>query len=376
MSLGTEFWDALKEGLHDSDDQFVKQVIPTGCPPIDRALGGMPDQGGFGTGRIHEIFGDWSTGKTAILYLWLISTQLRGGQAGLDEAEGGFEAEWYRSMGGVFEKGNPQSLRVNPECRTVEEFFDKRTTLVKKLKKVANPPLVAWGLDSIAALGTEKLEKEGLGGSRDMTKAFLMDQGTKRLIGHIYGLPIAFLGTNQTRKVVGAQPWEPTHTPGGRAWPYFSSTRIELKLDGGPKGHLILHDGEGIGRWVRGTVIKNKQAPPFRVFKVPIYNESGFPHPEFENELTLKGVDVDESLLEFYLGNKRATWGEDAQPYMQQAGPKVRLHAELFPDAATFYRREWKKVLEEYPHLRNYKPEDPIRPPKPKPTVKKKARKK
>jgi RecA/RadA recombinase len=360
MSENDAFKAAFKGALHDSvEGAWCGAVLPTGIVPVDRAL----VSGGFGEGRIHEIIGSWSTGKTALLYAWLIHVQtVLGGKSFLFEAEGGFGPDWYRMLGGLIGEDEPNSLMYFPDLATVEDFFDGVEKIVKvvKEKKIKVPIAIGW--DSIAATGTKHLQKQGVDGSRDMTKAFKMDQGTKRLVQMIQGTRIAVVATNQTRINVGAKDWEETHTPGGRAWPYFSSARIELKFAGGPAGSKILSDDAKIGRWIKGEVIKNKMGPPFRDFIVPIYTEEGHKHPTFDDMPTRVGIDNDEALMEFYLSNKRATFGEEKTKYVSGgAAGRYKLDPSIDPDQSAFYRKQWPAVLDRHPELRTFDPHTKVK---------------
>ena len=129
MSLNKDLKAAFKGALFDSQS-WTYEVLPTGCVPIDLAL----VCGGFGEGRIGEIFGSWSTGKTLILYRWLIETQRQGGKAFLFESEGGFHADWFVALGGIFGTGTEDDLLVIPNLKSVEQFFSGCDTIFKVLE--------------------------------------------------------------------------------------------------------------------------------------------------------------------------------------------------------------------------------------------------
>ena len=356
MGLSDDFKSAVKGALFSSlGENWHRSVSPTGCVPVDEAI----VAGGFGEGRTGEIFGPWSSGKSLVLYRWLIENQRRGGKSFLWEAEGAFDPDWFTQQGGVFGTGTEADLLVVPDLTTVEDFFDQVSKVIAVIKKSKFKEPVAIGLDSIAAMGTKHLEKEGLSGSRDMTKAFLMDQGTKRLLSEITGTRISVVATNQTRDKVGAQKWEDTHTPGGRAWPYGASVRLELEFDGGPSGSRILDaDGCAIGRMIRGQVVKNKLGPALRKFKLPIYTVAGAVHPELSGAITQVGVDGDEALLYYYLDNDHAVKtlpdGSKAR-FLVKKGSRIAFNPDLFEDDQSFYKKDWLSVLEANPILRTPK---------------------
>lgn len=379
MSLNDDLMKAFKGAMHNSaDGAWTGTFMPTGLIPVDQSLGSCTGAGGFGETRVHEIYGDWSTGKTIILYAWLINVQMAlGGKCILFEGEGGFAPQWYHDLGGILDKRDPRTLLYYPDLRTVEDFFDGVMKIIEVIKKSGYDKPVAIGLDSLASLGTKHLQKEGSKGSRDMTKAFEISQGLKWIVPHLQGTRISLVGTNHITKVVGAAKWEPANTPGGRAWPYYSSARIELRYDGGPVGSMITV-GEGkdtikVGRWVRGEIVKNKMASPFSKFKLPLYVKAGYPHPVFDNTLTKKGVDADEALLEWYLGPE-SRFGKEREPVLTMGGAgRISLNKALAV-TKTFYRREWLKILEAHPQLRTMNPFNPPTPPKP-PSKKKRTQK-
>ncbi len=349
MSLNDDFKRAFKGALFSSQ-AWTYEVLPTGCAPIDLAL----VCGGFGEGRVGEIFGSWSTGKTLVLYRWLIETQRNGGKAFLFESEGGFHADWFVALGGIFGTGTKDDLLVVPNLTSVEDFFDGVDTILKVLEtsKFKGPTAIGW--DSLAATGTKHLEKKGVKGSHAAKRALLISEGVTRLSGQITGTRVAVVNTNQTKIKMGAKEWDETHTPGGRAWPYICSTRLEVEFDGGPTGSKITDDdGEMIGRSIRGKVVKNKLGPPFGEFKFPVYTVAGVVHPVFEGVRTKVGIDCEEALLDWYLGNKKATFGEDHEHrFMTVAGAGyITLNEDVFGKVKKFRKKDWLKTLEAYPML-------------------------
>ena len=350
MSINDDFKSAFKGALFDSQ-KWTYEVLPTGCVPIDLAI----VAGGFGEGRIGEIFGSWSCAKTLVLYQWLIETQRRGGKTFLFESEGGFHADWFVSLGGVFGTGTDADLLVIPNLTSVEDFFSGCDKIIAVIEKTKYEGKVAIGWDSLAATATKLLDKKGVEGSHAAKKALVISEGVTRLSAQITGTRISVVNTNQTKIKMGSKDWEETHTPGGRAWPYMCSVRMELEFDGGPSGSKILDsNGDMIGRSIRGKIVKNKLGPPFREFKFPVYTEAGVPHPEFDGVLTTVGLDCDEALLYWYLGNTRAVFGEDKQRFMEvKGGGFIALNPNLFEDATKFRKKDWPKILESYPDLRD-----------------------
>jgi len=349
MSINDDFKSAFKGALFDSQ-KWTYEVLPTGCVPIDLAI----VAGGFGEGRTGEIFGDWSSGKTLILYQWLIETQKRGGKTFLFESEGGFHSDWFVALGGIFGTGTDADLLVFPKLKSVEDFFAGCDTIIKVIESTGFDAPVAIGWDSLAATGTKLLDKKGLEGSHAARRALLISEGVTRLSAQIEGTRIAVVNTNQTKVQMGAKDYDETHTPGGRAWPYMCSVRLEVQFDGGPAGSKILdEDGEMIGRSIRGVVVKNKLGPPFGKFKFPVYTIAGVKHPIFEGVRTRVGIDCEEALLEWYLGNKKASFGDDNEHrFMKVAGAGyITLNEDVFGKVKKFRKKDWLKTLEAYPML-------------------------
>lgn len=349
----SSFSKSLKKDFKDTmftEPKWEHRVIPTGVPAIDFAT----YAGGFGEGRITELFGPYSSGKSLLLYRWLIQNQLNGGLSFLYEAEGGFHEDFFRSMGGLFDTGSPHDLHLVPDLRSVEDFFDGVTAVIDKVKKAKLDVPVAIGWDSLAATSSKHVNSKKAGEGHAAKKAAVISEGASVLMSKLQGTRIALLNTNQIRVKPGAKDWEDTHTPGGKAWPYACSTRVELEFAGGPKGSQIIDEKTGImiGRMLRGCVVKNKLGPPMGKFRMPVYVQEGFPHPEFEDHETKVGIDLEECLFYWYAQNPLAVFGKDKQKFMESGGGGYySLHPDAFGEQRKFRKKEWLKVLEEVPML-------------------------
>lgn len=349
MSLNNDFKAAFKGALFSSQE-WTYEVLPTGCVPIDLAI----VAGGFGEGRTGEIFGNWSSGKTLILYQWLIENQKRGGKSFLFEAEGGFHTDWFVNLGGTFGTDSEKDLLVVPNLKSVEDFFDGCDRIIDVVKKSNFTGPVAIGWDSLAATATKLLDKKGVEGSHAAKKALIISEGTMKLSAQLTGTRISVVNTNQTRINLKGKDWEETHTPGGRQWPYMCSVRLEVKFDGGPTGSKIVdNNGVMIGRKIRGVVVKNKLGPPFGEFQFPVYVVPDVKHPIFEGARTKVGIDCEEALLDWYLGNPKATFGRDNEHRFMKVsgGGYVTLNPDVFGEVKKFRRKDWLTALEEYPML-------------------------
>lgn len=343
-----------------SDALWATDFVPTGIAALDAALGG-----GFARGRVHELYGNYSSGKTLALYHTLANNQKLGGESCLFESEGAFNPDFFRNVG-----GDPETLTLIPADK-VEDVFDGVLLICKEQEKqiaeakktkgaVAMPRMTVIGWDSIAATGTKHLFDAGMD-KRDMSKSGAMSQGTQLITTAAKECNVCIIGVNQVREAIGSKD-SATHTPGGQAWTFHASQRVELMYDGGSKTSLIFdrpllwqkpedtRGREEIGRRIRGYVTKNKCASPFARFTLPIYTYPGRPHPLYDRETKL-GVDIEEMLFDFYLTGRF---------YLPDGGRVIHipspgyysLHPMLDPAQQKFREKAWLDILEMIPSLR------------------------
>jgi RecA/RadA recombinase len=342
-------FDNIQTKIYKGMDVFWHtDFLQTGIPSVDFILGG-----GFGYGRLAEIFGGWSSGKTMLLYMALANNQRQVSKMGrkgisiLSESEGAYDPEFYRALG-----GDPEQLNLI-QIERVEQFFEIAVKLCKNATKLKDDTPLCLGWDSIAETGTQHLQDEGVAGTRDMTKAFLMDQGAKLLSNHAKKARIAVIATNQTRDKIGSMD-SATHTPGGRGWPFACSQRIELKFDGGSKTSSIYAEDTTtkIGRWTKVEVVKNKLAVPFGECSLPIYLREGYEHPIFNDRKTKLGVDIEEALWGFFLHkdvNRKRVLEKSETSGWYKLNPELQLGT-----TESFRKANWSRILDTNPRLRTY----------------------
>lgn len=322
--------------LKGNDKFWTANFLRTNIPSIDYALGG-----GWGRGRMGEIFGEWSSGKTILLYMALIANEKAGGDSILFEAEGAYLDEFYEVLG-----GDPKKLTVT-YVDTVEEVFDGIKGVCDNAVKLKYTRPLCIGWDSIAETGTKHLQEAGMD-KRDMSKAYQMSQGTQLIATSVKMSNACVIATNQTREKIGDKD-SATHTPGGTGWPFGASQRLELRFDGGSKTALIMADDTEtkLGKWTKGEVVKNKVAPPWGSFSLPIYTKNDWEHPVFNDRRTKIGIDKEEALFSFY--KNQLVKGIKV---LNQIGSRYKLHEEIdFGIGESFLKKEWPKVLEEYHSL-------------------------
>ncbi len=219
------------------------EVLPTGSISLDQALG----VGGIPRGRVVEIFGPESSGKTTLTLSVIAETQRAGGTAAFIDAEHAFDPTYAKKIG----VNSDELLISQPD--TGEQALEIAEMLVR-----SNAVDVVV-VDSVAAL-VPRAEIEGaMGDSHVGLQARLMSQALRKLTGAISKSKTALVFINQLREKIGVMFGNPETTPGGRALKFYSSVRLDIR-----RIEHIKRGEEVVGSHVRVRVVKNKVAPPFR----------------------------------------------------------------------------------------------------------------
>jgi recombination protein RecA len=219
------------------------ESISTGALPLDIALG----VGGVPRGRIVEIFGPESSGKTTLIYHIIAEAQARGGVCAFVDTEHALDPAYARKIG-----VNTDELLISQP-----DYGEQALEIVDVLVRSGAVDVVA--VDSVAAL-TPRVELEGQMGDQHVgLQARLMSQALRKLAGNLSRAKTVCLFTNQIREKIGVMFGSPETQPGGRALKFYSSQRLDIR-----RIETLKEGTEAVGNRVRVKVVKNKVAPPFK----------------------------------------------------------------------------------------------------------------
>jgi recombination protein RecA len=310
--------------LGDDHARLAIDVIPTGAISLDAALG----VGGVPRGRIVEIFGPESSGKTTLALTITAQAQKLGGLAAFIDAEHALDSVYAKKLG-----VDTDNLIIS-QPDTGEQALEITETLVR------SGALDIIVIDSVAAL-VPKSEIEGEMGDAQMgLQARLMSQAMRKLTGVISKSNVCVIFINQIREKIGVMFGNPETTTGGRALKFYSSVRLDIRRVASVK------DGdEVIGSRVKVKVVKNKVAPPFREAEFDIMYGTGI-----STEADLADMAINLGLIEksgtwFTVGSERMQGRENLKRFLlenqdvlkdldQKVRKKVGLIKDETPDAA------------------------------------------
>ncbi|MBQ6727624.1 MAG: recombinase RecA [Clostridia bacterium] len=281
----------------DAGDSNI-EVLPTGCLSLDLAIG----VGGLPRGRIIEIYGPESSGKTTVALHCIAETQKAGGIAAFIDAEHALDPVYAKNLG-----VNLDELYVS-QPDTGEQALDITASLVSS--KAVDIIVV----DSVAAL-TPKAEIEGdMGDSHVGLQARLMSQALRKLTAITSKSKTCIIFINQLREKVGVMFGNPEVTAGGKALKFYASVRIDVRKSD------ALKDSEGAyGNHTKAKIVKNKVAPPFKTAEFDIIFGKGISQGSCLVDLGLEYDILDKSGAWFsYNGEKIAQGREKAVAYLEE----------------------------------------------------------
>ncbi len=307
--------DALNRAILQIDKQFGKgsvmrlgerprQLVPciaTGCMPLDIALG----IGGLPRGRIVEIYGPESSGKTTVALQVIAEAQRAGGIAAFIDAEHALDPTYAANLG----------VDVDNLLICQPDYGEQALEITDVLVRSGTIDCVA--IDSVAAL-VPKAEIDGeMGDSFMGVQARLMSQALRKLSGTLSRTNTTAIFINQLREKIGVMFGNPEVTPGGRALKFWASVRIEVR-----RIESIKQGAEVVGNRVRAKVVKNKMAPPFREAEFEII---------FGKGVSRAGgiLDVAEKMG---IVNKSGTWWSYGDSRIGQGKDNARSFLDQHPD--------------------------------------------
>ncbi|HYM84327.1 MAG TPA: recombinase RecA [Candidatus Dormibacteraeota bacterium] len=290
-----------------SAEKLQVDSIPTGSIALDLALG----VGGIPRGRITEIFGPESSGKTTLSQHVIAEAQRRGGVAAFIDVEHALDPGYARACG-----VNVDELLVS-QPDTGEQALEITETLIR------SGGVDCVVVDSVAAL-VPRAEIEGeMGDSFVGIQARLMSQALRKLTGAVSRSNTALVFTNQLREKIGVMFGNPETTPGGRALKFYASVRLDIR-----RVETIKTGTESVGNRVRVKVVKNKVAAPFRVAEFDVMYGEGISR---EGGLLDVGVAMDavtKTGAWFTFGDTRLGQGREAAKEFLKSNPEIGAEIE------------------------------------------------
>jgi recombination protein RecA len=301
LQIERQFGKGAIMRLGEAGTRFQVEVIPTGSIALDLALG----IGGLPRGRVVEIFGPESSGKTTVALHAVAEAQREGGVAAFIDAEHALDPAYARRLG----------VDVDNLLVSQPDTGEQALEIAEALVRSSAVDIVV--IDSIAAL-VPRAELEGeMGDIHVGLQARLMSQALRKLTGVISKSRSTAVFINQIREKVGVMFGNPETTPGGRALKFYASVRIEVR-----KIEDLKQGAERIGNRVRAKVVKNKMAPPFRQAEFDILYGSG---------ISKEGSLLD-AAVELKLISKTGTWYSYGEERLGQGRENARDYLKEHPD--------------------------------------------
>ena len=334
MGENAEKRKALEVAMSQIEKQFGKgsvmklgeykamevEAIPTGALSLDIALG----IGGVPRGRIIEVFGPESSGKTTLALHIIAEAQKMGGEAAFIDAEHALDPVYARKLGVDID-----NLIVS-QPDTGEQELEITEALVR------SGALDVVVVDSVAAL-VPKAEIDGeMGDSHMGLQARLMSQALRKLAGAINKSKTVLIFINQLREKIGVMFGNPETTTGGRALKFYASVRMDIR-----KTEMMKQDGQVIGNRVRVKVIKNKVAPPFREAEFDVLYGKGISKVGNILDMAVNLDIVEKSGAWFSYNGQRISQGrENAKRYLEE-------HPDIMDEIEKKVRDNFAKAFEQ-----------------------------
>ncbi len=283
------------------------EAIPTGAINLDAAIG----IGGIPRGRVSEIFGPESSGKTTLALHVVANSQRQGGAAAYIDAEHALDVEYAKKLG-----VDVDNLLVS-QPDTGEQALEITEILVR------SGAVDVIVIDSVAAL-VPKAEIEGeMGDSLPGLQARLMSQALRKLAGAINRSRTSVVFINQLREKIGVMFGNPETTSGGRALKFYASVRLDMRRIAPVKDREVV-----IGNHVRVKVVKNKVAPPFRQAEFDIMFDEGISHESLLVDIAAEAGIIEKSGAWYGYGKERIGQGRENAKLFLKDHPDMAVEIE------------------------------------------------
>lgn len=283
--------------------------ISTGCLSLDLALGGQ----GIPKGRIVEIFGPESSGKTTLTLHIIAQAQKGDGIAAFIDAEHAFDPSWAKRLGVDLEALLVSQPSSGEEAMRIAEMLVKTNAIDVVI------------VDSVAALVPEKELQGEIGDQFVGLQARLMSQSLRKLTGAISKSKTTVIFINQIREKIGVMFGSPETTPGGKALKFYSSCRIDVRRIG-----QLKEGDEIIGQRVKAKVVKNKVAPPFKIAEFDMLHSCGISYES----------DILDLALAKKLVTKSGSWFKYGDTQLGQGREKTRAYLYDNPEFTEALKQE------------------------------------
>ena len=314
--MSTNREQSLKEALKNIEKQYGKgavmvlgnepvaqlDVISSGSLSLDSALG----VGGYPKGRIIEIYGPESSGKTTFALHAIAEAQKNGGYAAFIDAEHALDPKYAKALG----------VNIEDLVLSQPDSGEQALEIAEALIKSGAIDIIV--IDSVAALVPEAEINGEMGDSHVGLQARLMSQAMRKLSGIISKTKCVAIFINQIREKVGVMYGNPETTPGGRALKFYSTIRLDVR-----RGEQLKNGSEAVGNKTVVKVVKNKVAPPFKVAEVEIiYGEGISKMGELIDAAVNAGIINKAGAWFSYNGEKIGQGRENVKAYLK-ANPNV-----------------------------------------------------
>ena len=317
--LEKDFGKGTVMKLGDSSAHVNVETVPTGCLSLDLALG----LGGVPKGRVVEVYGPESSGKTTVTLHMIAEVQKSGGIAGFIDAEHALDPVYAKNIG----------VDINELYISQPDSGDQALEIAETMVRSNAIDIIV--IDSVAALVPRQEIEGDMGDSHVGLQARLMSQALRKLTPVISKSNCVVIFINQLREKVGVMFGNPETTTGGRALKFYASVRMDVR-----KIETLKQSGEMVGNRTRIKIVKNKIAPPFKEAEFDIMFGKGISRSGDVLDLAVS-IDVVKKSGSWYAyeGNKIGQGRENAKTYleanpeiMEEIEKKVREHYSLEED--------------------------------------------